>query len=75
MCTIACQSTGGEVLVRRLRHVAQHADDIDRARARRAVGVEHTPRATDGELLALARVEERILITEDQDFGELIFVR
>ena len=27
--------------------------------------VEHAPWATDEELLALARVEERILITED----------
>jgi len=37
--------------------------------------VEHAPRATDDELLVLARVEERILITEDKDFGELVFVR
>ena len=36
---------------------------------------EHAPRATDEELLALALVEERILITEDKDFGELVFVR
>ena len=35
----------------------------------------HAPRATDEELLALALVEERVLITEDKDFGELIFVR
>ena len=75
MCTIACQSAGGEVLARRLRRVAQYADDIDRARTRRAVGVEYAPRATGGELLALARVEERILITEDKDFCELVFVQ
>ena len=36
---------------------------------------EHAPQATDEELLALALVEERILITEDKDFGELVFVR
>jgi len=35
---------------------------------------EHAPRATDEELLALALVEGRILITEDKDFGELIFL-
>ena len=33
------------------------------------------PRASDEELLALALAEERILITEDKDFGELVFVR
>ena len=32
-------------------------------------------RATDEELLALARGQQRILITEDKDFGELVFVR
>ena len=38
-----------------------------------AVG--YAPRASDEELLALALAEERILITEDKDFGELVFVR
>ncbi|MCY3570325.1 MAG: DUF5615 family PIN-like protein [Chloroflexi bacterium] len=33
------------------------------------------PTATDTELLDLARVQERVLITEDKDFGELVFVR
>ena len=33
------------------------------------------PRATDEALLALANRERRVLITEDKDFGELIFVR
>ena len=33
------------------------------------------PRATDEELLALALAEDRILVTEDKDFGELVFVR
>ena len=31
--------------------------------------------ATDEEIMALAREERRILITEDKDFGELVFVR
>lgn len=33
------------------------------------------PRATDEALLALAYHERRVLITEDKDFGELVFVR
>lgn len=33
------------------------------------------PHATDEALLALANRERRVLITEDKDFGELIFVR
>ena len=37
--------------------------------------VEIDPRAADEELLALATEEQRILITEDKDFGELVFVR
>ena len=32
-------------------------------------------RATDEEIMALAVEERRILITEDKDFGELVFVR
>ena len=32
------------------------------------------PRASDEVLLALATSEERVLITEDKDFGELVFV-
>lgn len=74
MCTIACQSAGGEILARRLRRVTQHADDIAALGHDVLLAVEHTTRATDEELLALARVEERILITEDKDFGELAFV-
>jgi len=37
--------------------------------------LERNPRATDEELLALALEEQRVLITEDKDFGELAFVR
>ena len=33
------------------------------------------PSAADEELLALATEEHRILITEDKNFGELVFVR
>jgi len=32
------------------------------------------PRASDDTLLALAIQEERVLVTEDKDFGELVFV-
>ena len=35
---------------------------------------EAAPRATDNALLALANAEERVLVTEDKDFGELVFV-
>ena len=37
--------------------------------------LEGNPRATDKELLALATEEQQIIITEDKDFGELVFVR
>jgi predicted nuclease of predicted toxin-antitoxin system len=33
------------------------------------------PRASDERLLALALQDERVLVTEDKDFGELVFVR
>ena len=33
------------------------------------------PRATDEDLLALAYREGRILVTDDKDFGELVFVQ
>ena len=36
---------------------------------------EHCPHATGESLLALARQEERVLITEDKDFGEPVFLR
>ncbi len=36
---------------------------------------EAAPQASDEELLALALTEQRIFITEDKDFGELVFVR
>ena len=37
--------------------------------------LERNPHATDEELLALAMEERRVLVTEDKDFGELVFVR
>ena len=37
--------------------------------------VEIDPKATDEEVLTLALEEQRILITEDRDFGELVFVQ
>ena len=37
--------------------------------------VEKNPRATDEEIMAVAMAERRILVTEDKDFGELVFVR
>ncbi len=36
---------------------------------------ERCPHASDEALLALAREENRVLITEDKDFGELVFLR
>ena len=37
--------------------------------------VDSDPFATDETLLTLAHEEQRVLITEDKDFGELVFVR
>lgn len=47
------------------------------------VGLEHDtlsalamdPRASDEQLLAFALQDDRVLVTEDKDFGELIFLR
>ena len=33
------------------------------------------PQALDSDVLAMAVEQERILVTEDKDFGELVFVR
>ena len=33
------------------------------------------PRASDEQLLAFALQDDRVLVTEDKDFGELVFVR
>ena len=37
--------------------------------------IDVNPTATDSELLDLALEQGRVLITEDKDFGELVFVR
>ena len=37
--------------------------------------LERDPKAADEDVLALVLQEQRILITEDKDFGELVFVR
>ncbi len=34
---------------------------------------EKIPQATDGDVLALASAENRILVTNDKDFGDLVF--
>lgn len=36
---------------------------------------EEAPSASDAELLSQAVTEDRILVTEDKDFGELVFVQ
>ena len=33
------------------------------------------PKASDERLMAMAHQDERVFVTEDKDFGELIFVR
>ena len=37
--------------------------------------VDINPRATDHDILSWATAEQRVLVTEDKDFGELVFVR
>ena len=37
--------------------------------------LEKNPSATDEDILALAFEEQRVLVTEDKDFGELVSVR
>ncbi len=48
-------------------HLADNGHDVYSA-------AESAPRATDRELLDLALAQDRVLITEDKDFGELVFV-
>ncbi|NVO14758.1 MAG: DUF5615 family PIN-like protein [Rhodoplanes sp.] len=36
---------------------------------------EHVPGATDREVVRLAQSEQRLLLTEDKDFGDLVFRR
>ena len=58
-----------------MRRVPEHARDTGRPGPRRSVSFGGSAPRTDDELLALALAEQRILITEDKDFGELVFVR
>jgi len=37
--------------------------------------MEIAPRATDAEVITRARDENRLLLTEDKDFGDLVFLR
>ncbi|MGH7140526.1 MAG: DUF5615 family PIN-like protein [Pirellulales bacterium] len=59
--------------------LADESSDFAVARALRAAGHEVAtvadiaPRADDDQVLQLARNEQRILLTEDKDFGQLVF--
>jgi predicted nuclease of predicted toxin-antitoxin system len=59
--------------------LADESCDFAVVRALRANGheviaiAEISPRISDEEVLALARVAKRVLITEDKDFGELVY--
>ena len=62
-----------------MRFLADESCDFILVRALRAAGhdvlavSEITPRAEDSEVIALALREERILLTEDKDFGQLVY--
>jgi predicted nuclease of predicted toxin-antitoxin system len=54
---------------RRLALVLRQEGDSDVT----VVAVDHPPSLPDSEVLAIALRERRVLVTEDRDFGELIF--
>jgi predicted nuclease of predicted toxin-antitoxin system len=61
-----------------MRFLADESCDFAVVRALRAAGdvlciSESTPRAEDAEVIGLALHEERILLTEDKDFGRLVY--
>jgi len=62
-----------------MRFLADESCDFAVVRALRAAGFdvlsisESTPRAEDTEVIGLALHEERILLTEDKDFGRLVY--
>lgn len=62
-----------------VRLLADESCDFSAVRALRAAGfdvlavVEHCPGATDDEVVALSVQEGRVLLTEDKDFGQLVF--
>jgi hypothetical protein len=64
-----------------VRFVADESCDFAVVRALRSAGhdivaiAEISPRVGDEEILKLAREGGRILLTEDKDFGELIYTR
>ena len=62
-----------------MRFVADESCDFAVVRALRSAGhdvlavAEISPRAGDDEVLKLARDNRRVLLTEDKDFGELVY--
>jgi len=62
-----------------VRRLADESCDFSAVRALRAAGfdvlavVERSPGATDDEVIALSLRETRVLLTEDKDFGQLVF--
>lgn len=68
------------VLVRLLRFLIDESGDARVAAWLRSLGHDavtvaqhHRPGLDDAEVLAIARAEGRVLITDDRDFGELVF--
>ena len=64
-----------------MRFLADESCDFAAVRALRAAGhdvvaiAEVTPRAEDDAVIDLAVREERLLLTEDKDFGQLVYAR
>ena len=62
-----------------VRFLADESCDFSAVRALRTAGfdvlavVERCPGATDDEVIALSVEEGRVLLTEDKDFGQLVF--
>lgn len=62
-----------------MRFLADESCDFAIVRALRATGfdvvavAEMAPRARDPDVIALAVHEDRVLLTEDKDFGQLVF--
>jgi predicted nuclease of predicted toxin-antitoxin system len=62
-----------------IRFLADESCDFSVIRALRAAGFdvlcisESTPRAEDSKVIELALREERLLLTEDKDFGRLVY--
>jgi predicted nuclease of predicted toxin-antitoxin system len=62
-----------------MQFLADESCDFAVVRALRAAGddvlavAEISPRADDDAVLELARIEQRILLTEDKDFGQLVY--